>query len=43
MEILTAKKMKIKSVYILKKKNSIINIKELEKLFGDIRRNLNKI
>ena len=42
MEILTAKKMKIKSVYFEKEKFNN-NIKELEKLFGDIRRNLNEI
>ena len=42
MEILTAKKMKIKSVYFEKEKLNN-NIKELEKLFGDIRRNLNEI
>ena len=42
MEILTAKKMKIKSVYFEKDKFSN-NIKELERLFGDIRRNLNDI
>jgi hypothetical protein len=39
MEILTAKKMKIKSVYFEKEKFNN-NIKELQKLFGDIRRNL---
>ena len=42
MEILTAKKMKIKSVYFEKEKFNN-NIKELEKLFGDIRRNLNEL
>ena len=42
MEILNAKKMKIKSVYFEKEKFNT-NLKELEKLFGDIRRNLNEI
>ena len=42
MEILTAKKMKIKSVYFEKEKFNN-NIKELEKLFGDIKRNLNDL
>ena len=42
MEILNAKKMKIKSVYFEKEKFNT-NLKELEKLFGDIRRNLNDI
>jgi hypothetical protein len=42
MEILTAKKMKIKSVYFEKVKFTN-NIKELEKLFGDIKRNLNDV
>ena len=42
MEILTAKKMKIKSVYFEKEKFNN-NIKELQKLFGDIRRNLNDL
>ena len=42
MDILNAKKMKIKSVYFEKEK-FINNLKELEKLFGDIKRNLNDL
>ena len=42
MDILNAKKMKIKSVYFEKEKFNT-NIKELEKLFGDIKRNLNDL
>ena len=42
MDILSAKKMKIKSVYFEKDK-FVNNLKELEKLFGDIKRNLNDL
>ena len=42
MEILSAKKMKIKNVFFEKDKFTN-NIKELEKLFGDIKRNLNDV
>jgi len=42
MDILNAKKMKIKSVYFEKDK-FVNNLKELEKLFGDIKRNLNDL
>ncbi len=42
MDILSAKKMKIKSVYFEKDK-FVNNLKELEKLFGDINRNLNDL
>ena len=42
MEKKKKKKMKIKSVYFEKEKFNT-NLKELEKLFGDIRRNLNEI
>ena len=42
MDILSAKKMKIKSVYFEKDKFNN-NIKELEKLFGDIKRNLSEL
>ena len=42
MDILNAKKMKIKSVYFEKDK-FVNNLKELEKLFGDIKRNLSDL
>jgi hypothetical protein len=42
MDILNAKKLKIKSVYFEKDK-FINNLKELEKLFGDIKRNMNDL
>jgi len=42
MEILSAKKMKIKNVFFEKDKFTN-NIKELEKLFGDIKGNLNDV
>ena len=42
MDILSVKKMKIKSVYFEKDK-FVNNLKELEKLFGDIKRNLNDL
>ena len=42
MDILSAKKMKIKSVYFEKDK-FVNNLKELEKLFGDIKRNLSDL
>ena len=42
MDILNAKKLKIKSVYFEKDKFSN-SLKELEKLFADIKKNLNDI